>query len=405
MLLFILHRDASKARRMDPDKRRQVSGGLLDLGDEGKMFRHLFETSPNAIVLLDEEGIVSECNVWTRFLSGYVRDEIVGKRFLDLPFLPKESFPVLLQKFKVLQSSHSGEVGPAIDLQIRKKDGSQKWISVVGSIIKFDGRSIMQVIGVDIEARKHLELVLETENKALKTLDELRKQFVTDATHELKTPLTSVDGAAQLLDDNFSSLDPDAIKTLVKLVRRGSFRLKELIGLLLDFSRVEAGHLSLKLANEDLIPIIRDAVKSIVFLVDQRHHRITVNTIPKVYVNIDKSRIDQVIVNLLTNAIKNTLPGGVIEVVVLRDRECASISIKDNGIGLTQEEVGKLFTKFGKIDRDDTSAEINIPGSGLGLFISKEIISQHGGKIWAESEGRLKGSKFSFSLPLAPGNE
>ncbi len=388
---------------MDSDDESRASGGLPDLVDEGKLFRHLFETSPNAIVLLDEKGVVNECNVWTKYITGYDRDELVGKVFLDLPFLTKEALSLVVQNYQELQSSRSGELDRPLDLQIRKKDGSLKWVSLMGTIIKFDGRSILQVIAVDIEARKHLEQVLEAENKALKALDELRKQFVTDATHELKTPLTSVDGAAQLLDDNYSALDPDAIKNLVKLVRRGSFRLKELIDLLLDFSRIEAGHLSLKLAIEDLVPVIYDAVKGVTFIADQRHHRITVGTIPEVHVNIDKSRIEQVIVNLLTNAIKNTPPGGAIEIVVTRDRERATVSIKDNGIGLTQEELGKLFAKFGKIDRADISAEINVPGSGLGLFISKEIIGQHGGKIWAESEGRMKGSKFSFTLPLAPG--
>jgi PAS domain S-box-containing protein len=388
---------------MDPEKGGRGPGGLLGIVNEGKLFRHLFETSPNAIVLLDEKGIVRECNVWTKYLTGYARDDLVGKVFLDMPFLTDTALAQVVQKYRELQSSESGELDSPLDVQIRKRDGSLKWVSLMGTIITVDGRTVMQVIAVDVEARKKLELVLEDENKALKALDELRKQFVTDATHELKTPLTSVDGAAQLLDDNYSSLDPDAIKNLVKLVRRGSFRLKELIELLLDFSRIEAGHLSLKIASDDLVPVIHDAVNGVRFLADQRHHCITVKTLPKLHVNIDKSRIEQVVVNLLTNAVKNTPPGGVIEVAAVHDRERAIVSIKDTGIGITKEEIGKLFTKFGKIDRTDSSAEINVHGSGLGLFISMEIVHQHGGKIWAESEGRMKGSTFSFTLPLAPG--
>ncbi len=388
---------------MDPENDVRAPGNLLGNVDEGKLFRHLFETSPNAIVLLDEKGIVRACNVWTESLSGYPRDEIIGKVFLNLPFFTKEVMAELALKYQQLLSSRSGQLDRPVDVQIKKRDGSSKWISLMGSIIEIDGRSMMQVIGTSIEARKSLEFVLEEDNKALKALDELRMQFVTDATHEFKTPLTSVDGAIQLLDDNYSALDPDTIKKLLKLIRRGSFRLRELVELLLDFSRIEAGHLSLKKTSEDVAAVISDAVKSVSFLAYQRHHRLTVGPLPKLQANIDRSRIEQVVVNLLTNAIKNTPPGGDIEVAVLRDQESVTVSVKDSGVGLTSDELGKLFTKFCKIDRADISAEINIPGSGLGLFISREIINLHGGKIWAESEGRMKGSKFTFTLPFANG--
>jgi len=385
---------------MDPDSKKGTHGNPLGIVDEGKLFRHLFETSPNTIVLLDEKGIVRACNAWTEYITGYTRDEIVGKVFLNLPFLTKDTLSLLAVKYQELRASKSGQIDRPVDVQVRKKDGSLKWLQLMGSTIEIDGRSMMQVIGTSIEAHKKLALLLEQENKALKAVDELRKQFVMDATHELKTPLTSLDGAIQMLDENYSALDADTIKKLISLIRRGAFRLKELIERLLDFSRIEAGRLSLKLSNEDLAMIINDAVKSVSFFLSQRHHRITVGMLPKLQVNIDKSRIEEVIVNFITNAIKNTPPGGTIDVDAIHDQDSVTVTVKDSGIGLTGEEIGKLFTKFGKIDRGALNADINVPGSGLGLYISKEIINQHGGKIWAESEGRMKGSKFSFTLPL-----
>ncbi|MEX2716332.1 MAG: ATP-binding protein [Candidatus Sigynarchaeota archaeon] len=386
---------------MDPKMGDRPPSMLIGITDEGKLFRHLFETSPNAIVLLDEKGIVRACNAWTEYMTGYTRDEIIGKVFLNLPFLTKESLAELAVKYQELRASKSGQLDRPVDVQVRKKDGSIRWIAVMGSVIEIDGRSLMQVIGTSIDAHKRLALVLERENKALKAIDELRKQFVMDATHELKTPLTSLDGAIQMLDENYSALDAATIKKLISLIRRGAFRMKELIELLLDFSRIEAGRLSLNITREDLATVIDNAVKSVAFFASQRQHHIIVGMLPKLHVNIDKSRIEEVIVNLITNAIKYTPPGGTIEVSVIPSQASITVSVKDSGVGLTSDEIRKLFTKFGKIDRGGLNVDINVPGSGLGLFISKEIINQHGGKIWAESEGRMKGSTFSFTLPLA----
>ncbi|NMC04584.1 MAG: PAS domain S-box protein [Candidatus Lokiarchaeota archaeon] len=389
---------------MHPKQGSTGQTNLLGIADEGKLFRHLFETSPNAIFLLDENGLILECNGHVRYLLGYRKDEIVGKVFTNLPIFVDGMLEKVTSRLQELRASRVGRLAEPVDVRLKMKDGSLKWMELMGTTIKIDNRVLMQIIAEDIEPRKRLEHVLEAENKSLKAMDEIRKQFLTVASHELKTPLTSVDGAAQLLDDNISSLKTDDIKNLVRLVRRGSFRLKELIALLLDFSRIEAGRFSLKLASEDLVPIVHDAVNGVKFLAEQRQHTITITTsVPGLRVTVDRSRIEQVVVNLLSNAIKNTPPGGSIEVSVNRDQDRAVVSVKDNGVGITADELDKLFTKFGKIDRQDLDADIGMPGSGLGLFISKEIIGQHGGKTWVESGGRMKGSVFSFSLPLAPG--
>jgi len=119
------------------------------------------------------------------------------------------------------------------------------------------------------------------------------------------------------------------------------------------------------------------------------------------YLDIDANRVEQVIINLLSNAIKNTPPKGKIIISLRKEKNFAKISISDTGVGLTEEEMSKIFSRFGKIERPDKGLEyIDIQGSGLGLFISKEIIDLHGGKIWAWSEGRNKGATFYFSLPI-----
>jgi signal transduction histidine kinase len=119
------------------------------------------------------------------------------------------------------------------------------------------------------------------------------------------------------------------------------------------------------------------------------------------YIDIDRIRIEQVITNLILNAVKNTPPQGSITVSLRRQDDWAEISILDTGVGLTEEEMNIIFTRFGKIERYGQGLEyIDIQGSGLGLYISKEIVDLHRGQIRAESEGRNKGCAFIVKLPM-----
>ena len=118
-------------------------------------------------------------------------------------------------------------------------------------------------------------------------------------------------------------------------------------------------------------------------------------------INLDKIRIEQVIINILSNAVKNTQPNGRVEIVLQKKKSVAVLVVSDDGIGLTQDEMDVLFTRFGKIERYGEGFEyLDIQGTGLGLFISKEIVELHNGEIKAESAGRNKGSQFIVRLPI-----
>ncbi len=122
----------------------------------------------------------------------------------------------------------------------------------------------------------------------------------------------------------------------------------------------------------------------------------------RLYLDIDRIRIEQVRMNLISNAIKNTPPKGIITIEVGGEENWVVISVSDTGVGLTREEMEIIFLRFGKIERYGAGLEyIDIQGSGLGLFISKEIVDLHGGNIRAESEGRHQGSTFIVKLPIS----
>ena len=119
----------------------------------------------------------------------------------------------------------------------------------------------------------------------------------------------------------------------------------------------------------------------------------------ELYLEVDKLRINQVFTNILSNAIKNTPPNGKIDVISIDDGSFVDFAIKDTGVGLTEKEKKQIFKKFGKIERYGQQMDVEIGGTGLGLYISKEIVGLHGGQIFVESEGRDKGSIFTIRLP------
>ena len=138
------------------------------------------------------------------------------------------------------------------------------------------------------------------------------------------------------------------------------------------------------------------------YLIKRRKLDLKLELPNELFINLDKIRIEQVVLNLLSNAIKNTPPKGKILIKLYRKGNWAEFFVNDTGIGLTREEMDRIFTRFGKIERYGEGLEfIDIQGSGLGLYISKEIIDLHKGQIWAESAGRDKGSTFIIKLPFS----
>ena len=228
----------------------------------------------------------------------------------------------------------------------------------------------------------------------------LKTELLSRTSHELKTPLISIKGFTELLlTVHKSNLDTDIISILEE-IENGSSRLEKLVNSLLESSRLDQGQLKLNITTEDLTFLIKFCVKELQGLVELRNQTITLNIQEYLTCNFDKERIYEVMSNLLLNAIKYTPPGGEINIRSEIKEKFYIISVEDTGIGITEEEKSQLFKQFGKIERYGKGWDVDIEGSGLGLYISKKIIELHRGKIWVESEGINKGSKFYFSLPI-----
>ncbi|MFX0082498.1 MAG: PAS domain S-box protein [Candidatus Hodarchaeota archaeon] len=322
-------------------------------------------------------------------LTGLKKEDLIGKR-VTVAIPGTENDPAdWVGKF--------GNVGlTGIPLTVEDySEALDRWYKVSGYSPE---KGFFAIIFTDITDKKDAEKLIIEENRRLLELQELRKDLIIRVSHELKTPMTSIYGANQILTQLYLEEIGKNAQKYIEIGFRGSIRMKQLIENLLDVSRLDAKKLDLKLQNENLIEIIIDCVKDMKYLATNRQLKIILELPEQLYLDIDKLRFRQVLSNIISNAIKNTAKEGRIFITLGENPDYVDIHIRDTGIGLTEKEKLKLFEKFGKIERYGKDLDVDIEGSGLGLYIAKEIVELHGGRIIVESEGRFKGSTFTIRL-------
>ena len=368
------------------------------LRESEKKYRNLYDNTPFSVVLINSQGVVIDVNPKATEMFGYDRHEVIGKKFMTLSIIHQDHLPNLLEVFKKFVK---GEKAHRMDLKIKNKDGIVFWANLQAALTTINEETYVQALFTDITAKKGIEILIEAEMKKLKELDQIRKNLISRVSHELKTPLVSVSGGCELLltiyGDKFSKEELE----IIKLIEKGGKRLKYLVDNLIDISRIDFGKFKIIKKRNDLCVIIREIAKELNYSIKDRQINLML-LIPETFeINLDRVRIEQVFMNLLSNAIKNTPPNGEIVIKLIKKDNIAEVSMRDTGIGISPEEMNMLFTKFGKLERYGEGYEyIDIQGTGLGLFISKEIVDSHEGEIRAESEGRNKGSTFIVKLPI-----
>lgn len=254
------------------------------------------------------------------------------------------------------------------------------------------------VISADITVRKKAEEI-NNENQRLAYANKSKSEFLANMSHELRTPLNSIIGFTELLKQKFSGDVNAKQERYLENVLNSSKFLLNLINDILDLSKVEAGKIELIIEKISVRIVICETIS----LLKERasKNKVVINTEldPELdFIEADKQRIKQILFNLLNNAIKfSKTEGGTICVRTKREGTNAKISVSDTGIGIKEENIGKLFKEFEQVSADISR---NYGGTGLGLAISKKLVELHGGRIWAESM-HGEGSTFTFTLPVA----
>jgi PAS domain S-box-containing protein len=236
---------------------------------------------------------------------------------------------------------------------------------------------------------------LKTALEEQKRLEKLKTEFLSVTSHELRTPITPMKAQLQMvLGEYFGTLTKEQRSSL-EMILRNATRLDHLICDILDISKLESGNLKLVISSSDLNELVKNAVETLKYNADEKNIALEVEYESVQLMSLDKDRITQVIMNLITNAVKFTDPGGRITIRTIKDKDKAIVEVTDSGIGMKEEDMKCLFTPFFQVD---SSRSRNHEGTGLGLAICKGIVINHGGEINVRSIPG-KGSAFSFTLP------
>ncbi|RJQ33610.1 hypothetical protein C4566_03385 [Candidatus Parcubacteria bacterium] len=239
---------------------------------------------------------------------------------------------------------------------------------------------------------------LQDANMRLRELDKAKSEFLSIASHQLRTPISAIKGyLSMIMEGDFGKI-PDPINKIVRDLFESASRLARLINVFLNVSRIESGRLKLEKKPLQITELITSVIEELKNEATKKELKLTFKEskkkVPQILADADKLR--EVILNLIDNSIKYT-PQGSVDVSLDFDKKNLTFMVEDTGIGIKEDEVKSLFRKF---VRGSGVAQIHTGGSGLGLFIAQKIIKEHGGEVWAESDGPGKGSRFKFVIPL-----
>jgi signal transduction histidine kinase len=239
---------------------------------------------------------------------------------------------------------------------------------------------------------------LKVANIHLKQLDQSKSEFLSIAAHQLRTPLTGIKGyISMILEGDFGEVAADQREQLQR-VFRSSDRLTRLVDVFLNVSRIETGRLDISKEEVHLEKVLDEVVSDLQVAAERKNIEITVQKPDEALpvIQLDRDKIHDVMMNLVDNAVKYTSKGWV-NIRLARSKSLITLEVRDSGMGIDPNEIDNLFQKF---SRAQAVTRIHTGGSGLGLFIARKIVEAHGGRIWAESDGEGKGSRFTFTLPI-----
>ncbi len=341
-------------------------------------YRTLIEKSADSIALVTPKGKVIYASPSTKNVLGYSAHEI--QSFTN-PFevVPPDDKKIVTKLFEEMLKKPKSTV--TAEYRVKHKNGKYIWIESIMTNLLDDPNVKAVVLNYrDITQRKELQ--------------SQKDDFIGIASHELKTPVTSIKAYTQILRKRFEKGDyRSAAENLAKMDGQIS-KLNMLIGDLLDVTKIETGKIVFNKEVFDFDDLIRESVENMQLTTDR--HRIFIKGETKRHVFADKERIELVLVNLLTNAIKYSPLAVKINVRLSTDKKTVSVGVQDFGIGIEKEKQGRVFQRFYRVTRPGGET---YPGLGLGLYIAYEIIKRHGGKMWLKSQ-LGKGSTFYFSIPI-----
>ena len=358
------------------------------------LYEAIVDSSDDAIVSKDLHSTIMSWNKGAERIFGYSAEEMIGESIIKLlpPDRPNE-------EAQILARLQRGERVEHFETRRQRKDGRIIDVSLTISPIRNSEGVIVGAskIARDITEQKAALRKLAETHEQLQRADRLKSEFLTTLSHELRTPLNAILGWVQILKDGATTED---IVQGIPIIERNVRVQSQMIEDLLDMSRIEAGKVSLDVQRVDLAAVVAAGIETVRPAANAKEIRLTsafasVNGI----VMGDKDRLQQIVWNLLTNAVKFTPKKGRIHVVIKRIDSHVAIDVTDTGQGIAPEFLGQVFDRFRQADATTTRRH---GGLGLGLSIVKNLTELHGGNVQVASQGPGLGATFTVSLPLQP---
>ena len=376
----------------------------LELEASRSRYFDLYDLAPVGYLTVDESGLILEANLSAATLLGVSRSKLV-KHALNR-FIAKAQQDIYYQCRKQLMETGEGRT---CELQMLQSDGTERWVSMaIATSQHTDGVSVLRVVLSDISERKYLDQALQETNLKLEEArfvadkaNHAKSEFLSNMSHELRSPLNAILGFAQLMEAGSPRPTPNQQASLNQILR-GGWYLLTLINEILDLALIESGNLSLSLEPVSLSEKFLDC--QLMIQPQAEKSGIHVSFAPfdsPCFVQADRTRLKQVIINLLTNAIKYNRANGTVDVTCSTPTAGrVRISVHDTGPGLSAEKLAQLFQPFNRLGQESGTQE----GTGIGLVVCKRLVEMMNGEIGVQSRLGM-GSEFWFELALATPRE
>ena len=353
------------------------------------MLSAIIANSDDVIISKTLQGIITSWNPAAERLFGYTEAETIGQHIsLIIPEDRKNE-----EVFIMSEISNGRRVNHFETIRISKTGKLIPLSLSISPIVSLQGEVIgASKIARDITDQQQAAAENTRLYEQVKTLNEKKDEFIALASHELKTPLTSVQAYLQILS---KTITDERSKGFVQKAEASVKRVVLMISELLDVSKIEAGRLKL---NPETFNMVRLAAE-VAEMLAHNNPELRIELIPdaeEIKVSADRHRIEQVLINFLTNAIRYAPDSNQVSIHIHQDADYIKVGVHDTGMGIPADKLENIFTKFYRVNNGSPT----ISGLGIGLYICKEIILQHQGEIWAESEPGV-GSQFWFKLPVS----
>jgi PAS domain S-box-containing protein len=361
-------------------------------------YRRLFQMAKDGILILDADtGKVIDANPFMTALLGYSHDEFLGKELWEIGLFGdiKESRAAYreLQEKGYVRYEH---------LPLENRSGQKVEVEFVSNVYRENHHQVVQCNVRDITERSRLQRLTQEQAAALSDLDRRKDEFLAMLSHELRNPLAPILNAALLLRlhsnrNRLRGIENPILQQSASIIERQVGQLERIVDELLEVSRITTGRIQLHQERIALVAVVENGVATVRSLIDQRKHELTVSLPPKaIWLHADAGRLEQVVVNLLTNAAKYTDQGGHIWLTVQQEGEEALLSVRDTGIGIAPEILPRIFDLFTQAERSLDRAQ---GGLGIGLALVQRLVEMHGGVVTATS-ALGQGSEFVMRLPV-----